>query len=216
MTPPNRKRSYRSAVRDRAAAETRRSIVAAASEFFLEYGFAKTTTKAVAARAGVTERMIFLNFGSKAALLAACIRAAVRDSEDDLPMLERSDWRAVLAARNAHEAFSRLATAITRLYERAAPLLEIGETAARDDPLLAEQRRQGHAATRADLLAVARAMKRAHVLRHGISPKRAADVMFALAANEGVYLRLVRECGWTPTRYETTLRDALIGALADP
>jgi AcrR family transcriptional regulator len=211
---PSGKRPYRSAVRERAAADTRNAIRAAATALFLQNGFARTTTRAIAARAGVTERMIFLNFESKAALLSACIRAAVRDDEEAVAMLERPEWRLVLAAPDPEQAFSLLATAIRQLYERAAPLLAIGGAAARDDPLLEEQIRQGHAATRRDLLEIAQAVKRGGGLRRGITPQHAADVMFALAANETVYLRLVQECGWTAARYEQALREALLGALA--
>jgi AcrR family transcriptional regulator len=213
MRPPH-KRQYTSPARAQAAVETRRAIAAAATELFLEHGFARTTTKAVAKRAGVSERMIFLNYESKAALLSACIRAAVRDANDAVPMLERAEWRAVLAAPDPQQAYHRLAHAVRALYERVAPLLAIGEAAARDDPLLEEQRQRGHAATHADLLEIARALKRAGAVKRGTSAERAADLMFAIAASEDVYLRLVNECGWTAAGYEDALSKALIGALA--
>jgi AcrR family transcriptional regulator len=208
------KRPYQSPVREQAAAETRQAILRAASDLFLERGFARTTTKAVAERAGITERMIFLHFGSKAALLAASIRAAVRDHDGGTPLLERDEWRAALGAQDAHQIFELLASAVRQLYERAARLLAVGEGAARDDPLLEEERQRGHAATRADLLQVARAMKRANALRPGISAKRAADLIFALAANEAVYLRLIDECNWSAGQYEDAIRRMLVGALA--
>lgn len=212
MSDGEHKRPYRSAVREAAAAETRRTIVGAASELFLRRGFARTTTKGVAAQAGVTERTLFLNFPSKAALLSACIRSAVRSGAESVPMLERDEWQRVLAGE-PEQSFRLLAEATTRLFERAAGLLALGESAAIDDPLLEHERRQGQAATRADLLQAARAMKRAGVLRRGVSAEQAADAYFALAANESVYLRLVVVCGWSSTEYARMLESALRGAV---
>jgi AcrR family transcriptional regulator len=212
MSEEKSKRPYTSAVREAAAAETRRKIIGAGTELFLRHGFAKTATKAVATRAGVTERTVFLNFPSKAALLSACIRTAVRGDIESVPMLERDEWRSALAG-DPGLIFGLLAMAVTQLYERAAVLLAVGEAAAADDQLLEEERRRGHAATRADLLEVAKAMKRVGGLRRGISPEHAADTMFAIAANELLYLRLVEECGWSPDAYARTLTQALTGAL---
>jgi AcrR family transcriptional regulator len=212
MALKRHKRPYRSAAREAAAAETRRKIVGAASVLFLRHGYARTTTKGVAAVAGVSERTLFLNFPSKAALLSACIRDAVRGGADTVPMLERPEWRRALEG-DPDQICRLLAEATTRLFERAAGMLAVGEAAAADDPLLEEHRRRGHAATRSDLLQVARAMKRAGALRPGLSVQPAADALFALAGNELLYLRLVEECGWTAAAYTRMLERALRGAV---
>jgi hypothetical protein len=130
-----------------------------------------------------------------------------------VPMLERKEWQAALGSE-PRRIYGLLAQAIAELYDRAARLLAIGDAAAGDDPLLGEERRRGHAATRADLLRVARALKDAGAIRRGVSVEHAADAMFALAANETTYLRLIDECGWSRTRYTSMLKRALEGALA--
>ena len=56
-------------------------------------GYARTTTKAIARRAGVAERTLFLGFPGKAALLAEIIRVGVRGDEAATPLAERPDWR---------------------------------------------------------------------------------------------------------------------------
>jgi AcrR family transcriptional regulator len=69
------------------AAERRETILRAATEVFAEAGYRAARVSDVAARVGVTEPVIFQNFGSKAALFAAVLdRAAaeVRASLDDL------------------------------------------------------------------------------------------------------------------------------------
>src|SRR5262245_65143429 len=69
------------------AAERRDTILRAAAEVFAEVGYRAGKVSEVAARVGVTEPVIFQNFGSKAALFAAVLERAageVRASLDDL------------------------------------------------------------------------------------------------------------------------------------
>ena len=62
------------ALRKRFTAEERRSqLLAIAKGLFSEYGFENTTTKAIAAAAGVTEAMIFRHFASKEELYASIL-----------------------------------------------------------------------------------------------------------------------------------------------
>jgi AcrR family transcriptional regulator len=167
---------------------------------------------AIAAEAGVSERTVFNAFPTKAALLTECIRVAVRGDAAVTPMLARERWRAVFDAA-PEDMIGLFADAVADLYSRAAPLLAVGEAAASADPLLAEERDRGHAATLADLREIAGAMKGKGALRRGLSADRAAHIMYALAANESVYLRLVVECEWKPSAYATALKQALLGAI---
>lgn len=69
------------------AAERRETIVRAATEVFAEAGYQAGKVSDVATRVGVTEPVIFQNFGSKAGLFAAVVQRAavdVRASLDDL------------------------------------------------------------------------------------------------------------------------------------
>jgi TetR/AcrR family transcriptional regulator, mexJK operon transcriptional repressor len=54
---------------------TTERIIAAATKLFTETGYARTTTKAIAAAAGVNEVTIFRQFGSKKSLFLACLEA---------------------------------------------------------------------------------------------------------------------------------------------
>jgi len=58
------------------AAERRASIVDAAMEVFAEVGYQRATMAEVARRVGVSEPVIFQNFGSKAAVFAAALQEA--------------------------------------------------------------------------------------------------------------------------------------------
>src|SRR5690242_15388083 len=55
------------------AAERRETILRAAAEVFAQAGYRAGKVSDVAARVGVTEPVIFQNFGSKAALFAAVV-----------------------------------------------------------------------------------------------------------------------------------------------
>jgi AcrR family transcriptional regulator len=69
------------------AAERRESILRAAAEVFARAGYRAAKVSDVAERVGVTEPVIFQNFGSKAALFAAVVERAsaeVRASLDEL------------------------------------------------------------------------------------------------------------------------------------
>jgi AcrR family transcriptional regulator len=69
------------------AAERRETILTAATEVFAEAGYHGGKVSDIAARVGVTEPVVFQNFGSKAGLFAAVLEraaAAVRASLDKL------------------------------------------------------------------------------------------------------------------------------------
>lgn len=213
MTDRKVKRRYESAARTAAAQETRRKIRAAAAEGFVLQGYAATSMKAIAAAAGVSEATVFLAFPTKAALLAECIRVAVRGDDDPTPLLAR-EWPRVLLEAPPERMLGLLADGSAELLSRTARLLAVGESVGPAEPVLNEVRERGRAATHADLLALARAMTRAGALKHGMSPERAADILYALAASESVYLRLVEHRGWSTAAYARMLERALAGALS--
>lgn len=207
------KRRYQSAVRTTGAQETRRKIRAAAAERFVRHGYAGTSMKAIAAAAGVSEATVFSAFPTKAALLGECISVAVRGDDDPAPLLARQ-WPRVLLEAPPERMLGLLADGSAQLLSRTARLLAVGESVGPADLVLNAERERGRAATHSDLLKLARAMKRAGVLKRGMSPEHAADVMYALAASESVYLRLVEHRGWSTADYARMLERALAGALS--
>ncbi len=61
------------------AEERRESIIEAAAAVFAEVGYQRGKTSDVAARVGVTEPVVFQNFGSKAALYAIVVERAAHE-----------------------------------------------------------------------------------------------------------------------------------------
>lgn len=70
-----------------AAGQRRASILTAATEVFAEAGYRAGKVSDVAARVGVTEPVIFQNFGSKAALFAAVLDRLASDIHTELHAL---------------------------------------------------------------------------------------------------------------------------------
>jgi hypothetical protein len=91
--------------------------------------------------------------------------------------------------------------------------LPVERAASAVDPVLRELRERARAATRADTLDAAKALKRARLLRNGLSTEQAADIIYAIASSESVYLRLVEHRGWSEKAYARVIEQALAGAL---
>lgn len=206
------RRPYASPKRAAGAARTRQAIRDAAEFLFLRDGYARTSMRAIAARAGVSEKSMYLAFGNKATLLRQVVEVAVRGDETPGPMADRPEWRA-LALGRPEEMFARFAALSTKLMTRTAALIALGEAAADVDPELAEQRDRVHEANRAECLTLATALAYRGTLAHGIDVQEAADIIYAIAGSEDSYLRLTRECGWTDARYADLIERTLTNLL---
>lgn len=84
---------YTSRLRSEQARATRRTIVAAASDLFVEKGYAATTIDAVAERAVVGRKTVFSSVGGKDALLKLAWDWAVVGDDESVPMAERPQSR---------------------------------------------------------------------------------------------------------------------------
>jgi AcrR family transcriptional regulator len=95
----------------------RRRLLDAAEELFAIHGFAGTTTRAIAERAGTSTGMVFYHFPSKEALLETLL--AERSPQADLPaILER-------CAGDPRAALLELAGAIDETVEQRGEILRI-------------------------------------------------------------------------------------------
>lgn len=79
-------------------AERRETILRAAAEVFAETGYRAAKVSDIAARIGVSEPVVFQNFGSKAALFAAVVERAAAEARESLAeMAEGRDQKGLLA-----------------------------------------------------------------------------------------------------------------------
>jgi AcrR family transcriptional regulator len=202
------RRPYASPKRAARAARTRQAIRDAAEFLFLRDGYARTSMKAIATRAGVSEKTMYLAFANKATLLRQVVEVAVRGDEAPGPMADRPEWRA-LALGPPEEMFARFAALSANLMTRTAALIALGEAAADVDPELAEQRYRVHEANRNECKTLAAALKFRGALAPHIDVQDAADIIYALAGSENIFLRLTRECGWNEAQYADLIAHTL-------
>jgi AcrR family transcriptional regulator len=83
--------------------EPRRRLLAAARELFARQDYRSTTTREIAEAAGVTEHLLFRNFGSKAGLFREALVVPFTDFVDGFGRT----WEAVVPAETSEEELSR-------------------------------------------------------------------------------------------------------------
>jgi AcrR family transcriptional regulator len=194
-------RTYRSSVRTEQARVTRRRVVDAATEVFLERGFAGATVRLIAARAEVSLPTVELQFGTKGRLLKAAIDVAIAGDDEPVPVLDRGWTSAALAARTAEEFLAVVAGVIASAQQRSAGLvLAVFEAAPNDAELaaLAEQMTAQRAATAGWIVDQ---MVRKAPLRRDCTTQEAVDTLWILM-DPAIFDRLVRRRSWTPLQYE--------------
>ena len=200
------KRRYESPARRASAHATREAICQAAEDLFTRDGYARTSIRAVAARAGVSEATVYLAFPNKPVLLDATILRAIRTSGSE-PLSQIADLP-------AGELLPRLASSTAAIMRRAARLISIGESAAAIDAELRPVRDRAYERVRSATRAIADRLHDEGMLRDGMSGQAAGDALYAIA-NPTTYLRLVEDCGLPPARFApwltATTEAALLG-----
>lgn len=179
--------------REASARETRRAVVAAATELFVELGWAGTTVDQVAARAGVSRPTVFA-VGSKAALLSLA-RDVAMAGDKPVAVAERDSAQQVLAEGDPHRCCRLLAAHVAGVQERYGPLDEVLHRAAGAAPELAERWRasEGQRRRGAELFV-------GHLRTRAPVREEAVDVLWLLMAPD-LRTRLVRDAGWSDDAY---------------
>ena len=85
----NPRRRYHSPLRVEQAEQTRRRILSAARQLFVERGFTATTVAAVAQAAGVSPDTIYVSLGGKRGLLEGVLEMAISGLDDPSAMREQ-------------------------------------------------------------------------------------------------------------------------------
>jgi AcrR family transcriptional regulator len=183
-----------------------RLVCEAGARLFSTKGYVATSIEDIAAEAGVARPTVFTAVGPKPAILRAVVDQALAGDDAPVPVSERSWWRQAIEEPDAAEAIRLHAANMSRIAQRAAPVLGALEVAASIDADAAavwdrfqRQRRVG-----LNEFAVALARKGA-ALR--CDEATMTDTMWALTPD--AYLRLVRDAGWPVARFEAWLADLL-------
>ena len=92
-------RPYRSALRDEQSRVTRRRIVDAGAELFVERGYVPTTIDAIAERAGVSRRTVFTSVGAKAAVLKLAFDWTLAGDDEPVAIADRAEVQRMMRER---------------------------------------------------------------------------------------------------------------------
>jgi AcrR family transcriptional regulator len=201
-------RKYTATLRREQAQMTRQRILDAGRRLLVSGSYSGVTMDDIAKEAGVAYQTVYSAFGSKLGLAQAIIEAGFPHI-DDAMMLTREPQSPDPEVR------LRTVARITRLiYEPCADLVRFMRESG--DAVLVKRYRENeelrYARERRGLGAWLRSSDR---LRRGISPSEALAVIWSMTSSEH-YTQLVFERGWTPSRYEEWLGDALINVLLKP
>jgi AcrR family transcriptional regulator len=195
---PVKRRAYDSSRRQAQAEETRRAIVRAARDLFVEQGYGHTTMADVAERAGVSVETIHKSVGTKAVLLHKAWDITVGGDDDEVVFHERPE---VLAIRKEPDLARRLmlhAAFSTTTAQRIAPFQLMVQSAAGADPAAAamldemgRQRLAGIGVMAAEAAATGQL---------AVTEEECRDVIWSMTDGM-LWYRLVRERGWSNERF---------------
>ncbi len=127
------KRSYDASRRRASARQTRRAILDAAAELFVEPGYAGARMADVAEAAGVAVPTIAAHFGSKKGLLSAVLDVTIAGDDEPVPMAGRSFVADINALPEARAKLGRYADELWLTMDRVAGVLLALESAAAVD-----------------------------------------------------------------------------------
>jgi AcrR family transcriptional regulator len=185
-------------------AHTEQRIVAAAAELFLADGYLATTLEAVAKRAQVGARTVYLRFGTKAALFKRVVDVAVVGDTEPVDVLGRDWMQAALTAPTAAERIAASAAAGRQIMERTGALFAVAQQAAAVEPLIAEQWQRGREQTRYAHALFWTQMADDGLLDPGLDLDWLIDTSTILASAE-TYLLITRLMGWNLDAYQNWL-----------
>jgi len=200
-------RQYDASRRQEAAAETRRAIVSAARQLFLEKGYVATTMPAIAKAAGVSLDTVYASAGAKPVLFRHLIEIAISGADDPIPALQRDYVREIQAEPDPIRKIAIYAHAVCLIQSRLAPLFAVLRDAAQADADLGQLWTNISQRRAANMRLFAAELAEARGLRPELTIDQAADIIWSMNAPD-YYLLLVDQRGLSPEQFESFLMDA--------
>ncbi len=191
-------------LREAQIAQTEERIIAAAAELFLADGYVPTTLEAVAKRAEVGARTVYVRFGTKAALFKRVVDVAIVGDTEPVDVLGRDWMLAALTAPTAAERIVASAAAGRQIMERTGALFAVAQQAAAIEPLIAGFWQQGREQTRHAHAVFWTRMADDGLLDPRLDLDWLIDTTTILAAAE-TYLLITRLTSWDLDAYQDWL-----------
>ena len=206
------RRAYDSPRRREQADATRRAVLDAARELFVDGGYAGTTIVAIAARAQVSAETVYARFRNKRTILSELIDVVMAGDDAPVPILERPWVQDLRDEPDPERRANILARKGRLILERTAPIYEVLRGAAATDPqvtTLWELNKAQRFAGQRELLHIVLGRI---PLRQGLTAETAADILFAVGSPE-TYRLLVIDRGWSADRFERWYAEAMVRLL---
>lgn len=205
-------RPYDNRNRQRQAQRTRRRVVDAARVLFVRDGYAPTTIQALADEAGVAVQTVYAAFGSKLEVLKRLFDASIVGVDENVRMVDRPEWRAWEVETDVTRLFRAFVRMNRQVCERTADIVGVIEAASGSHPEIESMWEHAEAARYEDQRRIVDRLADLRLLRTGLSPRQAADIVWTLAG-PAPYTALVRRRGWSAVEYEVWLAEQLRCAL---
>jgi len=206
-------RQYVSELRAAAAQQTRARILDAARQELEEIGYHAMTISGLARRAEVSPQTIYNALGSKAAVIKALYDVLLVGDDEPVPLGEREEFIALMNQPDAPSTMRGYIAMGMGLYSRVGGLLGtlLADGPGADAELknfvstIERERRSGNES-------IVRHIDTTFGLPDGVELVKAVDVVWA-ATSFDLVDRLVRQCGWTPSEFESWLADLVITSI---
>jgi AcrR family transcriptional regulator len=194
------------------ARATRRKILAAAGELFVERGYGATSLQDVADRAGVAVQTIYFVFGNKRTVLKELADITIAGDDEPVATMDRPWFKDALASGTAAEHLRRHVHGARLILDRYAPMARVITAAAATDLEVADLWHYEEDPRYVVQSAAARSLVGKPGAREGVTAGQAADLLFGLLS-PALYLVFVEERGWSPKRWEDWVYQTLRGQL---
>lgn len=202
-------------LREAQIAQTEQRIIAAATELFLADGYVPTTLEAVARRAQIAPRTVYVRFGTKAALFKRVVDTAIVGDTEPVGVLDR-DWaQAAVTAPTAAQRIAASAAIGRQIMQRTGALFAVAQQAAAVEPLIAEGWQQGREQSRHAQAVFWTRMADDGLLDPAVDLDWLIDTTSILAAAE-TYLLITRMTTWDLDTYQDWLAAAFTRLAAPP
>jgi AcrR family transcriptional regulator len=195
-----KRRPYHSPLRADQARQTRRKVLEAARQLFVERGYAGTTVAAVAEHAGVSPDTIYLTIGGKRGLLEGVMDiTGPHESVDD----DERWWDEVAELASAHERLDAMVDYSCRILLRTQPIHAIIRGAADNEAFAAEL---GHRLLQERLANQTERIR--HYVKDDLRPELSvaeAGQRYCVLASPELYHLFTVELGWTAEQHQRWL-----------
>ena len=211
VNPPGEAATLRQAQ----TALTEQRILAAATELFLADGYVATTLEAVARRARVAARTVYVRFGTKAALFKRVVDVAIVGDTEPVGVLGRNWMTEAMTAPTLAERIAAWAAIGRQIMERTGALFAVAQQAAAVEPLIAGQWQEGREQSRHAQEVFFTKLAEDGLLPPGTGLAWLIDTFSILGAAE-TYLLGTRMLGWDLDAYQDWLTVTSMRLLTGP